>query len=204
MTKPAMSDQQLIAYSEQHLLHELSMFWELAEIVPRREKDSCEYVALIESFATHLRNLIEFFFFVKKGGYVRARHFFEGTVEWPTKPTADFQKLLDRANNEVSHLTVWRVSSNKAGREWYTHKIREQLEPIMKDFADKASHKKLHHKVREFLQLQPENTQKWIADNVTHANVAVSSLMGLVVLPDSGASTQTQIVHKFDLIKPEP
>jgi hypothetical protein len=58
-----LTDQKLIDFSGEHLLHELSMFWELAEILPLRKEGTTEYVALIESFATHLRNLIEFFSF---------------------------------------------------------------------------------------------------------------------------------------------
>ena len=72
-----MADQQLIEFSGEHLMHELSMFWELAEILPERKEGTTEYVALIESFATHLRNVIEFLFFEEKGDYVRAKHFFD-------------------------------------------------------------------------------------------------------------------------------
>jgi hypothetical protein len=63
---PVFTDQQLIEFSGEHLLHELSMFWELADILPLRKEGTTEYVALIESFATHLRNLIEFFFSPRK------------------------------------------------------------------------------------------------------------------------------------------
>ena len=49
--KLRLKDEELRAYSGEHLLHELSMFWELAHILSEREQGTTEYVALIESFA---------------------------------------------------------------------------------------------------------------------------------------------------------
>lgn len=48
-----MTDQKLIAYSGEHLMHELSMLWELADILPKR-KASTETSAFVESFGIHL------------------------------------------------------------------------------------------------------------------------------------------------------
>jgi hypothetical protein len=42
MTTPAMTDPQLIDYSGEHLMHELSMLWELAEILPQRKQSTSE------------------------------------------------------------------------------------------------------------------------------------------------------------------
>jgi hypothetical protein len=61
MTTPTMSDQQLLDYSSEHLLHELSMLWELAESLPQR-KASTETSTLVESYGIHLRNVIDFFY----------------------------------------------------------------------------------------------------------------------------------------------
>jgi len=193
--KATLTDQQLIEFSGEHLLHELSMFWELAEILPRHKERNAEYVALIESFATHLRNLIEFLFFQKNADYVRAKHFFEDPGAWSPNLTADFRRLLDRANNEVSHLTVGRVNGNPPEKFWPTDEILKQIEPVAKEFAAKASEKKLHSKVREFLHLPREATRAWIASNVAHTNVASHA----VTASFANASTATRIITELHL-----
>jgi hypothetical protein len=191
----SLTDQQLIDFSGEHLLHELSMLWELAEILPQRKAGTTEYVALIESFATHLRNLIEFLFFPMKSNYVRAQHFFEDSAAWSPELTADFGKLLERANNEVSHLTVWRISGTPPEKAWPTDGILKQVEPLAREFAAKASEKKLHPKVREFLHLPPEATRKWLTDNVAHSNVTSH----VMISSFGNATTATRIITEMHL-----
>jgi hypothetical protein len=190
-----LTDEQLLAFSGEHLLHELSMLWELAEILPQRKEGTCEYVALIESFATHLRNLIEFLFFSIKGDYVRAQQFFDDPAAWSPELTSDFKKLLERANNEVDHLTVRRVDGNPPEKAWPTDEILRQLETVAKEFAAKASGKKLHSKVREFLHLPLEATGKWIADNVAHSNVTSH----VVTQSFGNMSTATRLITEVHL-----
>lgn len=190
-----LTNQQLTDFSGEHLLHELSMFWELAEILPQRKAGTTEYVALIESFATHLRNLIEFLFFPIKGDYVRAKDFFDDPVTWNPGLTRDFKKLLHRANNEVDHLNVRRINGNPPEKAWPTDEILKQIEPLAREFAAKASEKKLHPKVREFLRLTPEMTKKWIADNVAHSNVTSH----VVTSSFADVSTATMIITELHL-----
>ncbi len=202
MTKPTMSDQQLLDYSREHLLHELSMLWELAEILPQR-KASTETSALVESYGIHLRNLIDFFYREGQGDDVTAWDFMDATTSWvPGNRPLSLAKAQDRANKELSHLTQARVSGAPPEKRWDTGGLLKDVEEIAKTFAAKASQKKLHAKVREFLLLPPERTQKWIADNVTHSNVDVSSPMGVVGALYNSVSTQTQLIHEIDLIKP--
>src|SRR5271169_4802694 len=203
MTTPAMSDQQLLDYSGEHLIHELSMLWELAEVLPQR-KPSAETSALVESYGVHLRNLIDFFYREGQGDDVTAWDFMDATTSWmPGNRPPSLTKAQERANKELSHLTQARISGSPPEKAWDTYGLLKEIAAVAKEFAFKASQKKLHPMVREFLQLQPEQMLLWIADNVTHMNVAVSSPIGVgVVSPYSSASTQTQIIHKFDLIKP--
>jgi len=201
MTKPTMSDQQLLDYSGEHLLHELSMLWELAEALPRK-KASTETSALVESYGIHLRNLIDFFYREGRRDDVTAQDFLDATMIWEPKEPLSLTKAHERANKELSHLTQARMSGNPPEKGWDTCAQLKEIAAVAKEFAAKASLKKLHHKVREFLQLPPEGMQVWIADNVTRSNVAVSSPIGLVVSPYSSISTQTQIIQKNDLTKP--
>jgi len=207
MTNASLSDQQLIDYSGEHLMHELSMFWELTEMLPTRKQGTSEYVALLESLATHLRNLIEFLCFESKAEYVRAQDFVDDPAAWPAraKLTPNLRSALTRANEEVSHLTTGRKSGSPPEKNWDTCALLKEIAAVAKEFAAQASDKKLHPRVREFLLLPPERMLVWIGDNVTHSNVAsqtMSSPAALVALPYSSVSTQTQIISKSNLIKP--
>jgi hypothetical protein len=186
-----LTDQQLLKYSDEHLMHELSMLWETADALPRHKVGSVEYTALLESHATHLRNLIEFFFFAEDSDYVRARHFFDDPAAWSPKKTPELNKLHGRASNEVSHLTTRRISGNPPEKDWHITQILAEVETVARDFAANASDKKLHSKVREFLKQPSKQMLVWIGNNVTHSNVASYGIVS--TFPSVSASTHTQI-----------
>jgi hypothetical protein len=170
-----LTDPELLAFSNEHLMHELTMLWELGEILPDRAK-STETSALIESFATHLRNLIEFFFFGKDEKYVRANDFFDQPASWSPALTTDMKKLLSRANNEVSHLTRNRKDGSPDEKKWKTGEMVKQIEGVASTFAAQASHKKLDAAVRDFLKVPNNEKRIWIGENVTRSNVAAYSV----------------------------
>jgi len=199
-----MTDPQLIDYSGEHLMHELSMLWELAEILPQRKQGTAEYVALLESFAIHLRNLIEFFCFVSEGDYVRAQDFFDDPSAWParSKLTPYLKDALKRASEEVSHLTTGRISGSPPEKAWDTTGLLKEIDATAKDFAAKASAKKLHTKVAEFLGLPANEMQIWIGDNVSHSNVSSSSVGPTGVSSVANISTHTQIINHVTIKHP--
>lgn len=175
-------------------MHELSTLWETADALPRHKVGSVEYTALLESFATHLRNLIEFFFFAEDGDYVRAKHFFDDPAAWSPTKTPDLNKLHGRASNELSHLTTRRISGNPPEKDWPIAQSLREIETVARDFAAKASEKKLHSKVREFLKQPSKEMLVWIGNNVAHSNVASYDIVS--TFPYVSASTHTQIIHK--------
>ncbi|HMD15317.1 MAG TPA: hypothetical protein VKH18_01520 [Terriglobales bacterium] len=178
-------------------MHELSMLWELGEALPDRPPGT-ETSALLESFAVHLRNLIEFFFFAKKGAYVRAQDFFEDPTDWPLPQlTPDLKRILQRANNEVSHLTESRISGNPPSKGWDTATMVKQIEIVARRFALKASGKRLEPKVREFLGLPSKEMRIWIGNNVSHSNIAVQDTTSTYTSALScAASTATVITTR--------
>lgn len=194
------TDADLLAYSGEHLIHELSMLWEIPSALSKHKQGGTEYTALIESFATHLRNLIEFFYFTKKSGYVRAEDFVDDPDQWPakTKLTPDLKDALQRANEEVAHLTTGRKNGSPPDKLWYMRENLKAIDSVAKEFALKASQNKLDPSVRGFLNLPPEKKLVWIADYVRHPNVAVT---GPIVVPGpssvNAASTATQIIIKL-------
>jgi hypothetical protein len=199
MTTPAMTDQQLIDYSGEHLLHELTMLWELAQILPNR-KPSTETSALVESFGIHLRDLIDFFYRKGHEDDVTAWDFLAPSTSWnPTKPST-LTSAHKRANKELSHLTQKRLSGNPPEKAWATAVLLKEIDAVAREFAAKASVQKLHPKVREFLRLRPEKMLTWIGENVSHMNIALPIVMSV-----SGQSTQTQLIPKAEhIVQPCP
>ena len=81
-------------------------------------------------------------------------------------------KLHGRASNEVSHLATRRISGNPPEKDWHITQILGEIETVARDFAAKASDKKLHSKIREPLKQPSKEMLVWIGNNVTHSNVA--------------------------------
>jgi len=165
-----LSDSQLIEFSGEHLLHELSMFWELTAILPGRSP-GLETSALLESWVIHLRNLIDFFCQLGRSDDVTAQDFFDTPGAWPPTTPVVLEKARGRANKELSHLTLARKSGNPPEKAWPVNELFGEIETIAKDFAAKASDRKFHAKVREFLRLPRAEARIWIHENVIHSNV---------------------------------
>jgi hypothetical protein len=201
MTTPAVTDQQLIDYSGEHLLHELSMLWELAALLPSR-KASTETSAFVESFGIHLRNLIDFFYQKGKGNDVTAWDFFDTPSAWTAKKPLALTNAHTRANKELSHLTQARISGSPPEKAWDTVGLVKEIDTVAREFAVKASAKKLHPDVRKFLQLPVDAKLIWIGDNITHSNIAFDVVGPVSTVSISSQSTHTEIIRKFPLIEP--
>jgi hypothetical protein len=84
------------------------------------------------------------------------------------------EKARVRANKELSHLTRARKSGSPPDKAWHTDDLLGEIATIAKEFVAKASDKKLHPKVREFLNQPRDRAVIWVKDNVTYSNVAVT------------------------------
>lgn len=167
------NDSELLQFSARHLMHEINMLRQTAGVLPKNKEGTTEYTALLESFVTHARNLIEFLFFEISGDYVRARHFFPKPADWPHKMASDWAALYKRACAQVNHLGIDRVDGNLPEEPWLVTDIIDNFDPILKEFATKASTTKLRDTVREFFQLKPEKQLTWLRGNVRQPNVAI-------------------------------
>lgn len=90
--------------------------------------------------------------------------------------SAEIKQALQRANEEVNHLTRNRKPGILPNKIWETTNLLNRIETVVKDFAAKASHKKLSAKVRDFLLLLSVNMLDWLGQNATYANVAIGSM----------------------------
>jgi hypothetical protein len=141
--------------------------------------------------------LIEFFYEEGRGDDVTARDFLGATTAaWPPKKPEALEKARIRVNKELSHLTQARKSGSPPEKEWDTIGLLKDINAVAKDFAEKASDKKLNARVREFLRVEPAAKLAWIGNNVRHSNVASHAL---ATSPYDGASTATRIVNKWNL-----
>ena len=147
-----MTPQELTEYSGEHLFYEFTTFWRLAGIVPLM--DGLMQSALLESYLIHLRNLIDFLYRPRdRDDDVIAADFFDDPASWTPTISATLERAQIRANKEMSHLTTKRKSGSQPQKEWDVGGLSKEIWQTTKDFAAKASYKKLHPKVRELFNL---------------------------------------------------
>ena len=147
-----MKPEELIEYSGEHLVYELAVFWRLAHLVPYT--DGSMLSALLESYVIHLRNLIDFFYRKReKPDDVIAADFFDNPGDWASTLSDTLEKAQIRANKEMSHLTTMRKSGSDPEKAWDVGGLSKEIWITGRNFAAKASDKKLHKRVRELLSL---------------------------------------------------
>ena len=114
--------------------------------------------ALIESFATHLRNIIEFLYPKKdkpRDTDVAAEDFFLSSASWikfradPMSPV--LEAAYEKANKEIAHLTTDRVS----GSPWDVEGLAKEVGPLLKRFVKNAENTRLSGKVASALRRAP-------------------------------------------------
>lgn len=143
MPKP-MSDEELLAYSGEHIFYEVRMFFWLALALARRtitvtaptpEDPHWFRCNLIEGFVLHLRNLLEFIFL----GYPKDKHLVAAQFCKPGKWTEVRPALSEvlkrawgRADKEMVHLTTERISGTPPEKEWDFIGIADEMAPPLR------------------------------------------------------------------------
>ncbi len=174
-TRRSYSDQQLLDYSEEHLLYELKMFrWVVQNLPPDK---SFLLSASLESFAIHLRGLIEFFYKTPnkaRADDLVAADFFDPPGSW--KPGAIPKSLSDareRTNKEIGHITYKRKGATDPTKPWPVTELFNEVHAIAQKFGAGASSKKLHPSVKTWLAADVTVMISLLASTTT-SNVAVS------------------------------
>lgn len=145
-----LSDSELKAYADQHLQYELDMLTVAAGILgamlPQPPEDVVSFGVrngLLNTFATHSRNLIDFLYSRSKGkdkptDIVIEDYVDEATVArhlLPITPLLD--SAIIKANKQVPHLTKERIDFEREGKEWQSIAVADQ---IVKALASIAHH----------------------------------------------------------------
>jgi hypothetical protein len=180
-TRIAYTDQQLLDYSEEHLLYELHIFPWVAENLPPEK--GFPLSALLESFAIHLRNLIDFFYTPPNNARnddLVAADFFDSPGVWDPGPISkSLSEARERANKEISHITYKRKTPADPTKPWPVADLFNEVQSIAVKFATGASGKKLHPKVATWLKSDTKTVAVLLASaSTTTSNTAASIITG--------------------------
>jgi len=124
--------------ASEHVKYEIGMLRGTTSLLARSAgaADPVTWNAYVESFALHLRNLIDFFY--KRQGReddILAEHYVSDAARWANdrgQLTPFLRGEKDRANKRVEHLSFGRLLTDDRG--WRCAEIRAQLQPVMKCF----------------------------------------------------------------------
>jgi hypothetical protein len=181
------SDAELTAYSGEHLLYEFQIFLWAGKELGRDENKGPMRSVLIESFVTHLRNLIDFFCTApgsERNDDVIAADFCPG---WSETMSGTLKDAKERANKELSHLTLGRKSGLDPRKPWDTGGLFDEVHSMGRRFAAKASPAKLSPKITEWLDLfRP--TAIAVVSGMPTTNTT-SSIITSVPIGSSGAAS---------------
>lgn len=155
-----MTPRTLRRFSAEHLRYEIGMFVEtatvLAQIMPTQVPKVIKN-ALVESFAIHVRNLIEFLYLPAnpKSDDVTADHYVDNIPAWHAargKMPKDLVRAKRRANKQIAHLTRARYQGQARQKQWNLLRLRDLLVPRLKKFARHASPRKIAPVVRSLIE----------------------------------------------------
>ncbi len=163
-----MDDNDLWKYSDEHVTYEVERFFWLTELLTdpsmplslASAEDTLRlYHALIEAFALHLRNLIEFLYPKKpRDSDIYAARFCAPGV-WEQEGGAITKTLWDareRASKEIAHLTDKRIYGYQPAKEWPFKKLADEIRPITELLSAKALPSRLSPKVVRAIDIKPE------------------------------------------------
>lgn len=145
-----LSDKQLLEYANEHLQYEVDMLvWSagiLAFLARHMREGYLPWAinnGLLNSFALHARNLINFLYSRSIGkdyptdivleDYISD----EATLEHLHEKTPLLEEALIKSNKQVAHLSMERIQYEQEGKEW---KFIELSKQILKAFSSIAPH----------------------------------------------------------------
>lgn len=150
MPRAAYTDQQLLDYSEEHLMYELNILQWLVDEIPKTKK-GFQLSAYIDDFAVHLRGLTDFLYSTQataRPDDLVAPDFFDTPASWtPGTVPAKLEEARTRMNKEVGHITYKRKTGMDPAKPWPVSELFNEILPALKAFATTASAKKLHPSV---------------------------------------------------------
>jgi hypothetical protein len=96
---------------------------------------------LVEAYALHLRNLIEFLYDKPKDNYIRAEEFFSDPKTWKNLAgtrTKALGKAQGQASAQVAHLTYDRVDLTLEEKKWLIGPLSKEIVELLAKFLSNA------------------------------------------------------------------
>ena len=157
----SLSDVQLRDYADEHLQYELDMLrWSatiLGYLSPHASRGPLAWAinnGLLNTFATHARNLINFLYSRSSGrdrpsDIIIEDYLSQNSSSAPIPPIpALLKEALTKAGKQVAHLTKERIDYEKAGKEWRFGDITNEILTVLVQVAPRISAAKLSDKLR--------------------------------------------------------
>lgn len=162
----SLTDSELLQYAEEHLQYEFDMLtWSagiLAFLGRHKAKGYLPWAidnGLLNSYALHARNLVNFLFSRSRGRDYAS----DIVVEDYTGPGVDVSSLititplqdeaLTKSNKQAAHLTLDRIQYEQAGKEWrfvdLTKEIRSSLASIVPHIPNTRMNDSLRQKLTQ-------------------------------------------------------
>jgi len=164
-----MKDKNKLNKISHHLWYEFQMFLALTQELSKGYPAGTINNALLESFALHVRNLIDFLYNDNSSSDdVFAGDFFQRKEDW-IKIRPHITPLLDkakkRANKEVSHLTYARINITPEEKKWYFVKIFQDMNRAFDVFVENVNKELLNTDWDNFLKLRENYKNRLITQS---------------------------------------
>ena len=142
-------DAYLLDYSNEHVFYEIDHFFWLAQTLgseslvvgaPSIQDRQRLNNILIEGFVIHFRNVIDFLYVKPKSTDVVAEDFFSQNDWQKIRPalSGTLEDARTRANKEVAHLTVDRMTGAPPAKTWKFTQIANEVRPILSLMCSEA------------------------------------------------------------------
>lgn len=143
------SDSYLLAFSAEHVAYEIDMFFGMVEVLIRPSVIGATSAAeatrfknaLIEVFAIHLRNLVDFLYLERLQPTDVVATDFCATGAWEAvKPpiTSSLEAARVRANKEIAHLTSQRIAGTPPEKAWDPRSLATEIRLLLQLVVAKA------------------------------------------------------------------
>lgn len=140
------------------VLYEAWMFVETANKLAINDfPDQVTANATIESFAVHVRQILDFLFatqmdWKKRDGDLTADLFFDNPLEWNATPSELLKQTKKRVGTLVAHMTRTRAGREAKEKSWGFKEILAEVVEHLLAFANAAGNKHLATETKEYLR----------------------------------------------------
>jgi len=160
----SLSDSELLHYADKHIKYEIDMLTSSAGILAFLAVHKAEGFlpwavnnGLLNSFALHARNLVNFLYSRSKRKDFKTDIVLEDYVDADTitnyLPAISplLEEALTKANKQAAHLSMERIQYERAGKEWMFIELSKQILKVFASIAPNIPDSKISDTLRQKL-----------------------------------------------------